>query len=275
MDARVGVKGQITEQEFRGFQQLLYETAGITLSPAKTALVEGRLGKRLSALGLASYGQYLNLITHGKDSTERQTALDLLTTNETYFFREPRHFNFLRDEILPCRRSGNTFRVWSAACSSGEEVYSIAMTLRESIGDAPWEVIGTDISSRVLEKARSAHYPLTRNEAIPKEYLRRFCLKGIGQHQGTFLIDKPLRSRVRFLQANLNAALPELDTFDVIFLRNVMIYFNLDTKRDVVQRVMATLKPGGYLMIGHSESLHGVEGSLSMVRPSIYRKVDA
>lgn len=146
------------------------------------------------------------------------------------------------------------------------------MLLADCLREAPWEIVASDISTRVLERARSAHYAMERAEHIPQEYLRTFCLKGVGRQEGTFMIDKRLRSKIDFRQVNLNEQLPRLGEFDVIFLRNVMIYFDLETKRKVVQRLMAALKPGGHLLIGHSESLNGVNDELPVVAPSIYRK---
>lgn len=262
----------ITDQEFTNFQEFVHQMAGISLSPAKKALVSGRLMKRLRHYQLATYKDYFQFIMSGQEPSELQTALDLLTTNETYFFREPQHFDFLRDTILPAHKPGQPFRVWSAACSSGEEPYTIAMVLADRLGAGAWDVLASDISARVLDKARSGHYSMDRAEKIPPRYLSAYCLKGIGGQAGTFLLDKPVRSRVQFMSINLNAALPPLGPFDVIFLRNVMIYFALDTKRQVVDRLLGVLKPGGYLIVSHSETLHGITDRLKMLRSSVYRK---
>lgn len=259
----------IREGEFRLFQRFMLERAGITLAPSKKALVSGRLAKRLKTCGCASFAAYFELLQ--RDPEERQCALDLLTTNETYFFREPRHFDFLRDGLLRQLPADRPFRAWSAACSSGEEVYSLAMVLADSpVSD--WSVLGSDLNTQVLEKARSGHYGLTRTEGIPRELLHRYCLKGKGRQAGTFLIGRELRSRVDFRQINLNAALPPVGPFDVIFLRNVMIYFSAATKGEVVRRVLGALNPGGMFFIGHSESLNGIVNGLELVRPSVYRK---
>ncbi len=262
---------KISDEEFSQFRTLIYDIAGITMSEAKKALVSGRLAKRLSHYGFDNYGDYFSLLQE-KGQQELQMAVDLLTTNETYFFREPKHFEFLREQILPQRRTGVPFRIWSAACSSGEEVYTLAMVLADVLEEHPWEVVGSDISSRVLAKARAGHYPLSRAKGISQEYLRRFCLKGVGEHEGTLLIDRPLRQQVKFLSVNLNERLPQLGEFDVIFLRNVMIYFSMDTKREVVKRLIPRLRPGGYFIVSHSESLNGVNDDLDVVSPSIYRK---
>jgi chemotaxis protein methyltransferase CheR len=264
----------ITDKEFSRFQRFIYDAAGITLSASKKALVSGRLAKRVHAHGLDSYGRYLDLLASGESPAEVQTAVDLLTTNETYFFREPKHFEVLRAAAGAARARGQALRVWSAASSSGEEAYSIAMVLADVLGDAPgWEVVGTDISARVLERARSGHYPLERTRHIPPAYLKRFCLKGIGPQDGTLLVERALRRRVQFMHANLNERLPQqLGTFDMVFLRNVMIYFNGDTKRQVVARVLSLLKPGGHFLIGHSESLHDINDEVVQVSPAVYRK---
>jgi len=262
----------ITEKEFRQFQRFIYDAAGITLAPSKKSLVTGRLAKRLQHYHLHSYADYFALLTSGAAHDEVQMAIDLLTTNETYFFREPQHFDLLREHALATHHHTEVFRVWSAACSTGEEAFSIAMVLADCLGHAPWEVIGTDISARVVHAAATGHYTMERARHVPPDYLHRFCLKGIGDQAGTLLIDRQLRNRVHFRQANLNEPLPELGHFDVIFLRNVMIYFNEETKRQVVARVVSLLKPGGHFYIGHSESLHNLIDSVSLLGPSVYRK---
>lgn len=262
----------LNDQEFGQFQKLIYQLAGINLSPAKKALVSGRLAKRLVQHQLDSYADYFKLLTSDNNVNELQVAVDLLTTNETYFFREPKHFDFLRNKVLSAHKPGSNFRIWSAACSSGEEPYSIAMVLADHFGDGPWEVVATDISTRVLDKARSGHYLMDRVDGISREHLSRYCLKGVGAQENTLLVDKKLRSRVSFMQVNLNQSLPNMGVFDLIFLRNVMIYFDQETKRQIVQRMLPLLKPGGHFLIGHSESLNGVINSLHPLAPSIYRK---
>lgn len=262
----------ITDREFADFRDFVYQAAGISLSPAKKALVSGRLMKRLRHYQLSSYKEYFDFIVSGREPAELQTALDLLTTNETYFFREPQHFDFLRKTILSAQPPGETFRIWSAACSSGEEPYTLAMVLADSLKITPWEMVASDISATVLNKAQAGHYSMERAKNIPPAYLKAYCLKGIGPQGGTFLIDPKIRSRIQFLSVNLNAALPQVGTFDVIFLRNVMIYFNMETKRQVVARLLSVLKPGGHFFISHSETLHGVTDALKMVQSSVYRK---
>lgn len=263
---------RLSDREFKLFQDMIFRTAGITMSSAKKALVAGRLAKRVRQHNLTSFKGYFDFISAGENKAELQIAVDLLTTNETYFFREQKHFDFLRSMLAGRGANTRPFRVWSAASSSGEEAYSIAMLLDDCLGDSAWEVVASDISSSVLDKARTGVYPLTRSKDISHVYLKRYCLKGIGEHEGMLMVVPELRNRVRFLQINLNAKLPELGEFDVIFLRNVMIYFNQETKREVVSRLFPRLRDGGYFLIGHSESLNGISDSMAPVRPSIYHK---
>ncbi|HET6149392.1 MAG TPA: protein-glutamate O-methyltransferase CheR [Polyangia bacterium] len=264
---------ELSDLEFSQFQRFIYDAAGITLASSKKPLVAGRLGKRVHDRNFEGFGAYFEFLASGAEPEEVQTAVDLLTTNETYFFREPKHFDLLRRVALEPRRGADPFRVWSAASSSGEEAYSIAMVLDDCLAGRPWEVVGSDISLRVLQRARRGHYPVERTTRIPQSYLRRYCLRGVGTQAGTLLVDQSVRKRVQFLQINLNTTLPpRLGRFDVIFLRNVMIYFNGDTKREVVARVLSTLKPGGYFLIGHSENLNGITDAVTPAAPSIYRR---
>lgn len=262
----------LKDQEFTQFQNLIYRIAGITLSSSKKLLVSGRLAKRLRHYQLSSYGDYFKLLTSGSNPEEMQKAVDLLTTNETYFFREPKHFDYLREKILPTHPHGRPFRVWSAASSTGQEPYSIAMTLADALNSKPWEMVASDISTQVLKKARSGHYPIEQTEHIPKKLLSSYCLKGVNTEHGTFKMTQAMRSAINFMQINLNSTLPLIGEFDLVFLRNVMIYFDNDTKRQVVQRIMEKMRVGAYLFIGHSESLHGIVNELQSVRPAIYRK---
>ena len=174
--------------------------------------------------------------------------------------------------MLPRWQTGPK-RVWSAASSSGEEAYTLAMVLAEHSPVANWEIVGTDISTRVLERAGKGLYPMERTTHIPQAYLKKYCLRGTGSQEGNFLIGKELRSRVKFHHANLKNELGQLGSFDVIFLRNVLIYFDLDTKAQVVANVLRRLPAGGYLMVGHSESLNGISSQLTLIKPSVYQKI--
>lgn len=264
----------ITDQEFRHFQDMLLRMTGISLAPTKRALICSRLAKRLHHWELHSYSEYLALLNSGAHPKELQLAIDLLTTNETYFFREPRHFDFVRNHVLPQYRNGRVLRTWSAACSSGQEPYSLAMLFADELGleSSRWEILASDISLRMLQRAKKGHYPLDRTHHIPASYLSRFCLKGVQSQEGTFLIKPELRSRLVLRQINLNESLPNIGEFDLIFLRNVLIYFSPETKRQVATRLVDALRPGGHLIVGHSESLNGVVSGLETIMPSIYRK---
>jgi len=264
----------ITEHEFEQFRTLMRRVAGVDLSPQKKSLVSGRLARRLRALGLKSFGEYFAVVSDRKSADEFDRMVDLLTTHETYFFREPKHFDFLTATVLPeLQQRARSPRIWSAASSSGEEAYSIAMVLADRLGVASaWEVFASDISRQVVEKARSGVYTTNRIDGIPKDYLRRFCrLDNTGGEQ-TLQIDAALRRRVRFAQVNLNENLGSLGDFDVVFLRNVLIYFDTPTKQRIVERVARQMRPDGWLLIGHSESLNGLNVGLRQERPTIYRR---
>ena len=261
----------ISREEFGRFKAWIRDVAGISLNEHKHALVMGRLAPRLRQHRLDNYGDYFNLLRRGDVAGEVQIAVDLLTTNETHFFRENRHFELLQERVIAPHSASRPLRVWSAACSSGEEPYSIAMTLAAGMGDKPWEVVASDLSTRVLDRAKSGHYAMARAKTIPADYLRAHCLRGTGRFEGTFLVDEKIRNRVQFMQVNLNETLPPLGEFDAIFLRNVMIYFDMATKREVVARILGHLRPGGYLFIGHSESLNGVTEAVKPQVVSVYR----
>ncbi|QDQ88189.1 SAM-dependent methyltransferase [Alcaligenaceae bacterium SJ-26] len=261
------VAPQITQGEFDKFKALLYDVAGIELSNAKKVLLVGRLTKRLKHLGLRTFGQYYAHVTDPAHPAEHQMMVDLLTTNETFFFREPAHFEFLKQRAAQAR---GTFRVWSAAASSGEEAYSIAMSLADTLGNRHWEIVGTDISQRVLARARTGHYSTARLDGIPQHLLHKYCLKGINEESGTMLVMRNLRERVRFVHSNLLAPRKDLGLFDVIFLRNVMIYFDNTTKRRVIANLLPSLKSDGCLIIGHSESLTGLDTGLVPLQPTVY-----
>ena len=263
----------ISDQEFTHFQRFIFDAAGIALSNSKKQLVSSRLAARVQHYELGSYAEYFRLLSSGLQPEEVQKAIDLLTTNETYFFREPRHFEYLRKQLLTRAARQQPLRIWSAAGSTGEEAYSIAMVLEDQLGGRPWEVIASDISSRVLERARAGHYSMERARNIPPPYLQRFCLKGTGAQEQTLLINRSLRNKVSFQQINLNARLPAIGLFEFVFLRNVLIYFNQQTKRDVVTRALSVLEPGGWLFIGHSENLHGISTAVQAIAPSIYRRL--
>jgi len=259
---------QITDREFALFQKLVRELTGINLTPAKKTMVQNRLAKRLRHYAVRRYLDYYDIVTGNE--RECQVMVDLITTNETHFFREPDHFRFLGRDVLAVHEKNSPFRIWCAAASSGEEPYSLAMVAHDRLGDGPWEILASDISSRMLERAARAIYPMDRASEIPEYYLRRYCLKGVGARAGVFTMDRRIRCRITFEQINLNESLPALGDFDCVFLRNVLIYFSQETKNSMVERILRKIKQGGHLIMGHSESMYLPE--LKKIQPSVYRK---
>jgi len=269
----IALEEEVSDHDMLLFQRLFKQQIGLHLPLSKKALLQSRLAGRLNELGLRHLGQYHALISSEARAQERQRAIDLITTNETYFFREPGHFDFLVGQWLPQLAQQPQLRIWSAASATGEEAYTLAMLLDHHRPGASWSVFASDISTRVLRFARRALYPMVRGQNIPRAYLRRYCLMGIGEYEGHFLVQADLRAKVQFAQRNLTR-LDEHDDgqYDLIFLRNVIIYFDCETKLQVLRDVIARLRPGGYLVVGHSESLHGMDLGLDMHSPSIYRK---
>ena len=245
----------LSAQAFQSVTRLFHDVSGIRLGENKQALVVGRLQRLAQESGEDNLDRYVERLVRGEASAEEMTrVVDRLTTNETYFFREPQHYNHLADR-LQNHPAGQEFVVWSGACSSGEEAYSAAMLMDDLLGRAPWQIIGTDLSTSVVESAQRGLFTLERARMVPPDYLKRYCLKGHGPHEGQLLIARELRDRVRFQCANLMQTLPQLPMFDVIFLRNVLIYFDNEAKAQIVRRVLRQLKPDGVLYTGHAESL--------------------
>ncbi len=259
---------------FRGITQLMYDTVGLSFSDAKKSLVSSRLAPRVQRLGLGGFEDYLALISSPDDGGEFQVAVDLLTTNETYFFRESAHFALLERELSTHRP--RSVRVWSAASSFGDEAYSTAMLLADlqKAGrlTSDWSIIGTDISDRVLRSAVTGIYPEDRLREVSPERLKRYCLRGEGEAEGLVQMNDALRERVKFGQLNLCADIDDIGPFDVIFLRNVLIYFDPPTKRAVVDRVLTQLRPGGLFFLGTAEGRVPCETPLSVLGPGAFRK---
>ncbi len=264
---------EISDREFNQIRDLLFDKTGITLSDGKKPLVSGRLAKRLRHFQFENFGDYYQYLASEKFvGDEMQVFMNLLTTNETHFFREIAHFEFLKNHILTKHPAATTFRMWSAASSSGEEAYSAAMVIANDRGDQPWDILATDINSHVLTTAKQGIYPLAVSKEIPNTLLKAFCLRGVGNQSGNFVIDMQLKKHVEFKQLNLNNHLPDIGKFDLIMLRNVMIYFNNETKLKIVKQLLLKLKKGGYFIVGHSESLNFLKSELKLVKPSIYMK---
>ena len=260
----------LSTQTYTAISDYFFRVSGIRLTAGKKALVQGRLYRLALDNGFADLEAFIRDLVRGQLPEALEVAtVDRLTTNETYFYREPAHFEDLR-RFVASRAAGQELRIWSAASSTGEEAYSIAMLLGELVGTAPWRVMGTDLSTAVVQAARQGLYAMERAGNIPEDYLKRFCLRGTGPYEGYLLIDKSIRSRVEFQVANLMRDLPALPTFDVIFLRNVLIYFEPEHKADIVRRVLQRLKPDGRLYVGHAESLNGLDLPLQTVSTAIY-----
>ena len=261
--------------EYEKISALAYEHFGVDLRGGKQGLIAARLGKQLRELGLRSFQHYYDYVKADRSGAALASMVDQLTTNHTSFFREPRHFEFLRKSIFPALRMRPRIDIWSAACSSGEEPYSIAISLLE---EAPREaamkvrIKATDISTRMLDKGRRAIYPAERLEAIPLAWMQRYCIRGQGGAIHTVRFTDEVRSMVAFEHVNLMKQLPEGYRCSVIFCRNVMIYFDKPTQQRLVQRLSERLEDGGYLFIGHSESLNTIRHDLDYVCPAVYRK---
>jgi chemotaxis protein methyltransferase CheR len=270
---------ELPDRVFHGYQRLIYREAGIYLGPHKKALLIGRLSRRLRELGGPSFKDYLRQVE--EDVVERGRLLDAICTHETHFFREPRHFEFIEKEVLPRWRAqgstdtgGQRVRVWSAGCSTGEEAFTLAMVLRSQLPPQEgWviEILATDLSTRILERARQTLWPIARAQEIPTHYLKAFMLRGTGSQEGWMKAGPELRPLVHFQRLNLNQApYAGLGRFDLIFCRNVLIYFDVASKTRVVEQLLNHLQPQGYLFLGHAESLSGYSHPLRAVLPTVY-----
>jgi chemotaxis protein methyltransferase CheR len=267
---------EIAAENYDFIRELVYEHSRIHLGTDKKALVSSRLAKRLRVLRLPNYDAYCQLLRSPKGREELGNLVDVISTNHTHFFREARHFEFLRDVALPQwkAKGGGALRIWSAACSSGEEPYSIAILLAETLGwDVNWRVHATDISTRMLKAAQNGIYATERLSHVPADWQRRYFQRGIGTWEGSYRIKEDLRRRIDFQHVNLlQASYPFATRFDVVFCRNVMIYFDRETQETLIQKVSDRLIAGGYLMVGHSESLSGIRHGLNALQPALYQK---
>ncbi|MCB1995258.1 MAG: protein-glutamate O-methyltransferase CheR [Burkholderiaceae bacterium] len=267
----------LSARTFDRIASLMYGAVGLSFNENKMSLVSSRLAPRIQRLGLDSFEDYAALIEAPDDGGEFQMAVDLLTTNETYFFREPAHFELI-EQVLG-REKPRHVSVWSAASSFGDEAYSTAMLLADMqqqgrIG-TDWSILGTDISDRVLQSASAAIYPEDRLRQVKPERLKRYCLRGEGESEGLAQIQPKLRERVRFGQLNLCAPLDEAlpgAPFDIVFLRNVLIYFDPPTKKAVTDRVLTQLRPGGLFFIGTAEGRIPCDTPLQPLAPGAFRK---
>ena len=265
-----------SDAEFERIADIMYESVGLSYNIGKKSLIHSRLSPRMQKLGVDSFAGYIAMLEDATQAAEFQMAVDLLTTNETYFFREPKHYDLLQQE-LPNFANKSSLAVWSAASSFGDEAYSTAMLLSDMqvagrIGPN-WSILGTDVSHRVLLSAKEAVFPEDRLRAVTPERLRRYCLRGDGPSQGQVMLQDKIRQRVQFGQLNLCKPFDGLGPLDVVFLRNVLIYFDPPTKVDVVDRVLATLKPGGLFFLGTAEGRVPCKTPLQTVIPGAFRKL--
>jgi len=265
----------LTAKEFDQIRRLAFDKFGLDLRTGKEYLVAARLGKVMRATRCRSFREYYQYVLADSSGEALIALIDSLTTNYTSFFREPAHFDFLTQHIVPGWRTRDSIPIWSAACSTGEEPYSIAFRLLDNLGAASLgkvRILATDISARVLAAAQKAVYPADRFGDMSPETLRKYVLRGEHSCEGLYRIRKELASLVTFRRLNLIEPLPPLGFFPLIFCRNVMIYFNKSTQSDVVKLLVACLEPGGYLFVGHAESLSGTDCGLQYIQPAVYRK---
>lgn len=268
-----------SDGDFNFIRRVVMEKTGIALADHKRELVYGRLAKRLRAIGLDSFSQYCAYIQEHEE--EFHELVNAITTNLTAFFRESYHFDHLRESVLPelmrTNAASRRIRIWSAGCSTGEEPYSIAMVVRDAIpASANWDVkiLATDIDTNVLEKARNGIYREERARDIPLPLCKRFVVRGTGQNAGHIRIRDELRSMITFRQLNLMDPWPMKGPFDIIFCRNVVIYFDKPTQKILFDRYADILRPGGHLFVGHSETLFKVSTRFALVGRTIYRRTD-
>lgn len=267
----------ISDREFEAISDLVKSLCGINLHEGKRELVRARLAKRLRALNMASFDDYLRYVREGREE-ETVEMLDVLSTNLTSFFRENDHFEYLSDQVLPAAAQRGRLRVWSAGCSTGEEPYSIAIQVAEALPHlrAPARcdvrVLATDLSTHVLRRAQAGEYPEARLRGLSQAVLARYFTPLRSEDEPRFRVREEVRSVISFARLNLMDPWPMHGPFDVIFCRNVMIYFDKPTQQELITRFAQLLSPGGTLFIGHSESLTGIRHGFRYVRPTIYEK---
>ena len=265
-----------SDADFRGLAQVAYEQAGISLADSKRNLVYSRLSRRLRALGLGTFREYREFLD--QNIAERESFINAISTNLTKFFRESHHFDHLRSEVVGKFAKANAgksgrLRIWSAGCSSGEEPYTIAVVIKKEIRDLERHdicILATDIDTEVLGRGSRGEYPGNSVDDIPRPYQEYF--QPVDGKPDTLAVDRQARALVAFKRLNLMEQWPFKGTFDAIFCRNVMIYFDGPTKTKLIERYTEKLKPGGFLYIGHSESLNGSTPGLSLVGRTIYRR---
>ena len=270
-DCTVGDVSPLAPAEFEQIRQLAHRTFGLDLKPGKEELVSARLRKLVRAGGHGSFQTYYRSVLEDRSGGSLLAMIDALATNHTSFLREPDHFDFLRREVLPQLTNRDTIEVWTAACSTGEEVWTLAMLLNEASGPQKIRIHASDISNKALTAAQAASYPRERCAGIPAQWLSRYFTPE-RPPSTNFRISPALRSQAAFRRINLVEPYSWNHAFPIIFCRNVMIYFDRNTQEKVVSRISEYLEPGGYLFVGHAESLTRIQHKLDYVKPAIYRK---
>lgn len=272
---------QLTDAEFKKFSDLIYQHVGIYMKLEKKELLNARLGKRLRACQLDSFQEYFDLINQpGEQNREFVQFLDSVSTNFTSFFREVSHFEYMKARVLPelvAKKGGNReFSFWSSASSSGEEPYTMAIFLNEFAANSPgfrYRIMATDISTKVLSMAATGVYPLEQTAKVPHDILKKYFQKGLGSSVGKVKVKEEIRKQVSFQRFNLMGEFPWKEEMDVIFCRNVMIYFDRQTQEKLVSKFYNCLARGGYLFIGHSESISSFKHDFAQVEATTYKKM--
>ncbi|MAC43671.1 MAG: hypothetical protein CL913_06895 [Deltaproteobacteria bacterium] len=268
---------QMDDSEFEDFRKLIHESIGISLSLQKKQLLMTRLYRRMHQLGINSYGEYWERVLNDETGLEMVLLLNAVSTNKTDFFRESDHFTFLKHEVYPHLQKQQMIRIWSCACSSGEEAYTIAMTLLDTfggvLGGRDVKILATDISTGMLDQAELGRYPVNQLTLIPEVLRNRYCQILPENNDEMFEVSNQLKTMIRFRRLNLIQEYPLRTQFDFIMCRNVMIYFDRDDQEKLIERLSSYIKPGGYLFVGHSESLIGLQNSLKYLQSSIYQRI--
>ncbi len=260
---------------FDKISQLVYQVAGINLPHTKIGLVKSRLMKRLRTLDIDSFENYIKYVNEDTTGRELTNMIDIITTNKTDFFRELQHFNFLRDHIIPTFHKDRPVRIWSAGCSVGAEPYTIAIVLAEAISDLSRydiKILATDISTEVLKIAKAGEYEEGILEGLAANLLKKYFIRQTDNSHVTFQANNTIRSLIKFANLNLMGDWPMKGPFDLIFCRNVMIYFDKETRQVLVERFYKLLANGGYFFVGHSESLTTSSHNFKYIQPAVYQK---
>lgn len=274
-------ESKLTDSQFDRLSKFIHLEYGIKMPPAKKIMLQSRLQKRLRELKIDSFNTYVDYVFSKDGEGEIIHMIDVVSTNKTDFFREPTHFDYLKNTVLPEFVStpipNRQLKVWSAACSSGEEVYTIAMVLAEFFklhSEYDFSIFGSDISTRILQKAKEGIYAEDRVNVVPLDIKKKYILRSKDSQKKLVRIVPALRSKVNFARINfMDQSYPINETFDIIFCRNVLIYFDRQTQENVINKLCKHLKPNGYFFLGHSESITGINVPLKHIKPTVFRKI--